>query len=146
MKARTSSPMRVTIAGLMLVLLAWGTTLGAKEKVRTMLDFRQEIGLTDQQQKSISSLLETLGQRLSSLQEKNKALRGEAKLLIDKDGELEEIRSKLVDLANNQVEAQMLDLTTARKVNHLLTKEQVQRWTAIQAREARSANNSPVSK
>ena len=122
----------------MLMLLSLGAicpSLAAEEKVKTILDFRQELELKTDQEEAISRELSQLRQNSKASRQKALQLSGEAKSLIDKEAPLESIRAKLQELANLQVESQMLDLATVRKLNKLLTPAQLEQWTAIRARE-----------
>lgn len=103
-------------------------------KVQTVITYSKELNLSKEQRGLISLALNRLRTQLVSCQERNTGLQKDVSSLMRARAPLAQIRVKFEQMADNEVEAKMADVSTARKIQELLTPEQFERWKAIQVR------------
>lgn len=109
---------------------------GTNPYVKTIFDYRQELNLTERQEQEIKSILSQLSQEMRVTRAKLTLLEVEANDLIKKDGDLELIRKRIKDAAEIQVDLKMADITATRKINSVMSSEQLKKWRALQAAAA----------
>lgn len=102
-------------------------------KVKTMLDFRSELALTDQQVKTIRETLLAYHTIVSQQRKSLRKLEKEYSALVASGAPLEEIESKLRQCTDASFDLRFCDISTARRVEAVLTAAQRKKWSALQA-------------
>jgi hypothetical protein len=105
--------------------------------VKTIFDYKQELNLTDRQEEEIKTILADLNKEVVVTRAKLTLLDVEASDLLKNDGDLEQIRKKLKEAADIQVELKMADIVATRRINKTLSAEQLKRWRSLQAAAAK---------
>lgn len=103
-------------------------------KVQTVMSFSKELNLSRDQRGQITQALSDLRRQLVSCQERNAVLQKGVNSLLRARAPLAQIRVKFEEIAANEVEAKMIDVSTARKIQEILAPEQFERWKDIQVR------------
>ena len=103
-------------------------------KAKTVLSFSKELNLSTDQRAQIVRALKDLRTQLVQCQQRSASLQQGASDLLRSHAPLPQIRRKLEEIAGNEVEAKMVDISTARKIQEILTTEQFERWKAIQVK------------
>lgn len=137
----------VTLAAAVMLALA-GTAAAAQEVVdpggvqpqrrvvRTIFSYRQELGLTEAQEKEITDTLLDLQKQLIEKRARLGVAQIELRQLISDRAELPAIRAKLEEVSRLSVDITFTDVSASRKIEGVLSAEQLRKWRAIQA-EAR---------
>jgi predicted RNase H-like nuclease (RuvC/YqgF family) len=103
-----------------------------KKEVKTIFNYKTELGLSDKQVEDMKALVSKLQ---TTLNEKGKMLldlRNDlAKMIREKDN-LGTIKSQLKKIADLQVEISYMDIETARKIEGVLAPKQLKKWQDIQ--------------
>ena len=107
-----------------------------RQVVRTIFSYRQELGLTEQQEKAITDTLLDLQKQLIEKRAKLGVAQIELRQMIGDRAELTVIKSKLEQVSALSVDITFTDISASRKIEGILSAEQLKRWRAIQA-EAR---------
>ena len=100
----------------------------------SIFDFKDQIGLKPDQVKAIKGEANTLIAYLNSEQGKLQSEQMELVKLIQTEGPLDQIHQHLTAIANMRVEMQMHDIETGRRINKIMTPDQLKKWHDIQAR------------
>ena len=103
-------------------------------KIKTMLDYQKELGLTDKQ---VTEIKETLTNfQTNVLKLRNAWIKSEVgyKKLIQDHASLEDIKKHLIVNAQLRVNMRYLDVVTSRKVEKILKPEQLEKWKALQTK------------
>lgn len=104
---------------------------------------RRPYTLTDQQISAMRKLLGNLAKTLKAAQARLTALASELDGLVDGSGDEAAIRSRIEEETRLRAEARLKDIETSRRVNALLTKEQLAAWKAYQAEQRGDAPSQP---
>ena len=122
---------RVFIVGFAMVVF-WPVYRAYAEPVPLILDLREDLRLTDKQQSEIKAvyLHQYRNRRLFSAKITIADL--ELEELIEQEGDLEQIRKKLREKADLQTSLRFSEIEMERRVNSLLSPEQLKRWRAFQ--------------
>lgn len=106
----------------------------AKKTVKTMLDYKDELGMTDDQVKEVSDALKsfqvTINEQRSALQTEEK----EFKELLAANAPLSDIKAKLRQISDTRFNLRYADVLTSRRVSDALKPEQMKKWREIQAK------------
>jgi hypothetical protein len=124
------------ILSLLVLCLLIGPVLaeGGDRKVKTLVDYKAELSLTDQQIKDIGDALKAFHKTISEQRKLLVQYEGEyAKLVADK-APLDQIKQKLRQVTDTNFNLRYADVLTSRKVEGVLSPEQLARWRDIQAR------------
>ncbi len=97
-----------------------------------LVDYKAELGLTDEQERELRQLIGDLRHEIEITAAKVTRLNVELQTLIDNEGELELIRTKLEEQAFLIASARYADLAATRKIKALLSPEQFTKWRSIQ--------------
>jgi hypothetical protein len=138
---------RLWLAGIMIVAIVIGFAGGAlaqtgagqeitqpeRPAVRTIFSYRQEIGLTEEQEQKMVDTLLNLQKTLIEKQAQLGVARLELRQMIDARAPLAEIRQKLQQISALSVEITYQDLAAGREIEAVMSAEQLKRWRAIQA-------------
>lgn len=107
-----------------------------KAKVRVIWDYKKELGLTDDQINKMKAAVGDLQNQLIILRLKNSANELELRQLNLKNAPSDQLKKKIKEVADIQGEMRFIDLETAKKINGILSKEQLDKWHDIQKAEA----------
>ena len=105
---------------------------GAEQPTKTIFDFKAELKLTDKQEKEIKQALADLNRELQLKRAKLTILSIELEDLVKKEGDLEQIKKNLMDQANLQASMRYDDFAASRKINKVLSADQLAKWRDIQ--------------
>jgi len=103
-----------------------------KKEVKTIFNYKTELGLTDKQMEDIKALVSKLQ---TAINEKGKALgdlRNELGKMIREKENLPIMKAQLRKIADLQVDISYMDIETARKIEEVLTASQLKKWQDIQ--------------
>jgi Spy/CpxP family protein refolding chaperone len=111
-----------------------GKLVSQPAKPTTIFDFQKEIGLSDDQIATMKGLVASLEAKFRNEKQAGEQASAEVRRLLQSDGDIKDIRAKLQDLANLEVEHQLGEIEASRAVAKILTPEQQGKWRAIQGR------------
>ncbi len=117
------------VSFLALVVLFAGPVLA---KPSTILDYRKEINLSDQQVQLLDRLLLEFKREMMSLQGTLVGQEQTYKKQISAQADLTTLRNTLESIEKTRVSLRMLDLATARELESILQPQQVASWKKIQ--------------
>ncbi|MBT9586754.1 hypothetical protein IV102_25650 [bacterium] len=120
-----------------LVFIVLGANLARSEqphKALTVIDFRQELGLSADQVLRIKGSLASLRRQMKECQSRRVALQAQLKQLLEDSAQLATVRLKLEEIAVQQVESQMADIATARTIRAVLSPDQFRAWQELQVK------------
>ncbi len=107
-----------------------------QRQVRTIFSYRQELGLTEAQEKEITDTLLDLQKVLIDKRAKLGVAQIELRQLVGDRAALPDIQAKLEQVSALSVDITFTDISASRKIEGILSEEQLRKWRAIQA-EAR---------
>lgn len=116
-----------------------------KKEVKTIFNFKDELGLTDKQVESIKTLLSDLQKTMNEKATALNKLREDLVKQIKDRVSLKEIKSKLQQIANLQVDASYIDIEISRKVENILSGDQLAKWKTIQQKAREEFNKEMAS-
>jgi hypothetical protein len=132
-----------TIALIVLVLFS-GATLWAQEdgekpqpekkKIKTMIDYKDELGLSDEQVKEVATALVSFQNTVKKLRADLAQHEQDYKKLVAEEAPLADIKSKLRLIADTRFALRYADVLTSRRVSEALTDEQMKKWREIQTK------------
>jgi hypothetical protein len=99
---------------------------------QTIFDFKSELNLSDKQEQDIKSILGDLNKNVRLGSAKLTILNSELEELIKNDGDLEQIRKRVKEAFDLQANLKFEDIAATRKINRVLSPEQLKRWRSIQ--------------
>lgn len=100
---------------------------------KTIFDFKAELKLTDKQEKEIREILAELNRDLQLNRAKLTILSFELEDLTQKEGNLEQMKKNLKDQADLQAYMRYADIAATRRINKVLSPDQLKKWRSIQA-------------
>jgi Spy/CpxP family protein refolding chaperone len=106
---------------------------GGVQGRKTILDFKQELKLTEDQVKSIKKIIDEFETKNRPLLEKLIALDKELKELLEKEGDLGEIKKRIKEIYNLRAEMIFNEIEAGRKIDKVLNKEQKEKWKQIRS-------------
>jgi len=124
----------VFILVFILVIYAYsqeGVKRGSAQGRKTILDFKDELKLNEEQVKSIKKIIDEFEVKNEGLFQKVSVLDKELKELLEKEGELSEIRKKIREIFSLRAEMIFNEIEAGRKIDKVLNKEQKERWKQI---------------
>ena len=98
---------------------------------RTIFDYKAELGLSDEQEKQIRSILAGLNRKVRLNRAKLTILEIELEDEIQQETDLKVIKEKLNEQAQLQAATRYIDLAAAREINLVLTPDQLTHWRAV---------------
>lgn len=107
-------------------------TARTEKAAGTIFDYKQEIGLSDQQVADIRQAVEALVKQARLQQARLVIAADELETLNSAEADLKDIRAKLMEIATLQVDMRYNDIATSRKINGLMTPAQLAKWKKIQ--------------
>ena len=108
------------------------SNLSQQEQVKTIFSFKSEIGLTDDQEIKLKALLYDEQSMVDSNNIILKNLGAELGKMIDNKAGMQGIKSKLEEISKIQVETSCRNIEDSRKVESILSPDQVVKWRNIQ--------------
>ena len=132
---------RILSAALLLGLLAgpvWAQE-GAGDKpapkpVKTMIDYKDELGLSDKQVTDVATALKSFQVTVKEKRAELTKLEKEFNELLKTQAPLPDIKSKLKQISETRFTLRYADVLTSRRVSDALTAEQMKKWREIQAK------------
>ena len=115
---------------------------GGDRKVKTLVDYKTELSLSDKQ---IADIREALKNFQATIVEQRKLLtqyEGEYSKLVSEKAPLDQIKQKLRQVTDTGFNLRYADVLTSRKVESILTADQMTKWRDIQTK-ARSTPAKP---
>jgi Spy/CpxP family protein refolding chaperone len=100
-------------------------------EVKTIFSFKKEISLTDDQENKIKAILYDDQSLLTSYRSKLSVLGSELSEMISKKENMKVVKSKLEEISKVQVEMTCRDIENSRKIDAILTPDQIEKWKAI---------------
>lgn len=103
-------------------------------KIKTLVDYKAELGLTDAQ---ITEIGEALKSFQTTITEQRKLLtqyETEYSKLLSDHAPLEQIKQKLRQVTDTNFNLRYADVLTSRKVEGILSADQMSKWRAMQAK------------
>jgi len=113
------------------VCACFAQAAGAKTG-KYIFDYKQELSLTDKQEKNMRDILAKLQSYLADKKKQLDGLKAELDMLVEKKGDLDTIKAKLQDIAKVQTDASYEDIVSARAIENELTAKQLSKWRSIQ--------------
>jgi Spy/CpxP family protein refolding chaperone len=104
-----------------------------KRQVRTILDYKTDLNLTEPQTNKIRDYMNTLDKDFRVMKANLSLVNVDLQNLIEKDAEISEIKKKIRETYDIQASMRIADLETARNINKLLSTEQLKKWKAIRS-------------
>jgi hypothetical protein len=98
---------------------------------KTILDFKDELKLSEAQEKSIKKIIDEFEGKNRSLLEKFLVLDKELKELLEEEGDLGEIRKRIKEIYSIRAEMIFNEIEAGRKIDKVLNKEQKEKWKQI---------------
>jgi Spy/CpxP family protein refolding chaperone len=103
----------------------------SQQKQMTIFDFKKEIGLTDDQENKLKAVLFDGQSLVNSYKAQLNFLGTELSSMIDKKEDIHLIRTKLTEISKIQIDLTCDDIESGRKINAILTSEQLKKWEEI---------------
>jgi len=98
----------------------------------SILDYKKELSLTDDQEKNLKDIIEKLQGYLGEKQDELTKLRTELNTMISESADLEKIKTKLDAIAKIQVDASYETILSSRAIETEITGTQLTKWRSIQ--------------
>jgi hypothetical protein len=102
-----------------------------QQQEKTIFDFKKEVGLTDDQENKLKAILFDSQSLVNSRKVVLNILGAELGQMIGKKEEMKLIKGKLTEISKIQVEITCAGIESGRKINSILTSEQVKKWEEI---------------
>ncbi|HEY3997708.1 MAG TPA: hypothetical protein VGO93_02505 [Candidatus Xenobia bacterium] len=101
-------------------------------KARAIWDYQKELGLTDDQVAKIKKTVRDLQDKADAAQTRYTASQKAYATLMEKSGDLEQIRTRMHEMADIQIDMQIENLRAKRALRKVITPAQMQKWQEIQ--------------
>ena len=102
-------------------------------KIKTIFNYKTELGLSDAQIEAIKSELVNLNSNFKQSKAKIAQLEAEFRALIAREASTEEAKSKLQQIAEATVAFRLSDFETSKRITATMSAEQKAKWAAIRA-------------
>lgn len=125
---------------LALVLLLVCPALAQKQgqapskKVKTLVDYKAELGLSDKQVADIGAALKSFQTTMVEQRKLLMKYEGEYSKLVSDHAPLDQVKQKLRQVTDTNFNLRYADVLTSRKVESIMTGDQIAKWRAIQAK------------
>mgnify|MGYP001589451894 CR=1 FL=1 len=111
----------------------------AAEK-NTIFDYKAELKLTDEQEQQIRQILTELASEMELQGARRTIVRHELGDLLKKEADLAQIKKQLEQESALSASMTYEDIAASRRINAILTPEQLKKWRGIQEAGARGKN------
>lgn len=98
---------------------------------KTILDFKEELKLTKEQEEKIGKIIADFEQKVRALNERAVRVDREIGGLLEKGGELKELEKKVKELFSLRADAVIEEIKAGRAIDKLLNEEQRRKWKEI---------------
>ena len=125
---------------LLLTLIPTQAENGKKPRVKTLLDYQKELSLSDGQVKEIK---ETLAAYQTVIAQQRRGLaqyEKEYSKLVAERAPMDQIKQKLRQLTDTTYNLRLSDVQTARKVESILSADQLKKWRELQNKVRRTGS------
>lgn len=113
----------------------YADTPAEKPKVKTLFDYKQELGLTDGQINNMKTYLTELNGSVKTSRDQIGKLENDYRALIaNENTTTAQAKAKLEEIADATVAMRLKDLEISRKITNAMSAEQRIKWKAIQAK------------
>ncbi|MDE2215177.1 MAG: hypothetical protein KGJ61_08705 [Candidatus Omnitrophica bacterium] len=109
------------------------------EQVKTIFSFKNELGITDDQELKLKALLYDEQNFIDGQNNTLKELGAQLNQLIEKNADMAAIKSKLEEMSRIQVDISYRNIEDSRKVAEILTPQQLTQWRSIQKKYSAQA-------
>ncbi|MDE1921522.1 MAG: hypothetical protein KGJ09_08410 [Candidatus Omnitrophica bacterium] len=109
------------------------------EQVKTIFSFKNELGITDDQELKLKALLYDEQNFIDGQNNTLKELGAQLNQLIEKNADMAAIKSKLEEMSRIQVDISYRNIEDSRKVAEILTPQQLAQWRSIQKKYSAQA-------
>lgn len=113
---------------------------------KTILDYEKELKLTPQQKDKIKIYLEDLKKKNKEIVTMVNAIDKQVLSLLENNQELEIISKKVKESFDLRAEALIAEIEIARKIEKLLSFEQLNKWKEIKLNETKKIMSAPIIK
>lgn len=121
---------------------AAGTSAAAPQrKVRTIWDYSSQLGLTKDQQAGLKKAVSDFQTQLTTLRGQLRDNEAAVQESISKGSDIDSIKTQMEKSAGIQVQMRLADIETARKIESVLTPDQLKKWHDIQRKARASAKS-----
>lgn len=103
-------------------------------KVKTLVDYKAELGLTDAQINEIGEALKSFQVTITEQRKLLTQYEGEYSKLLAEHAPLEQVKQKLRQVTDTNFNLRYADVLTSRKVEGILSADQMSKWRAMQAK------------
>ncbi len=114
---------------------AEATQAQQRRVVKTIFSYKKDLAMTDQQEKDIKDLLTALQKDMIEKRAKLNVIEIELRQMLADRAELKQVKAKLDESAALQAAMRYADVETSRKIEGVMTAEQLKKWREIQAKE-----------
>lgn len=104
-------------------------------KKKTIFDYKAELNLNDDQVAKIKEQISSLNNEVKISRAKLTILDAEVRKLVEKDGDMTQIKAKVKEAFDIQAQMRIADIEATRKINAVLGQDQMKKWREIQAAE-----------
>lgn len=111
--------------------------------VPTLVTYRKELGLTDAQVASIQKMVDEFRQQAGTLTKSVKTAEAQVNADLAARAELPTLKTHLQAYYDARCQLHFADLASGRRLEQLLTKEQLERWRALQAEARKKSQLQP---
>lgn len=101
-------------------------------ELKTIFDYKDELGLNKHQIEGIKNMVDKLRTTFEENNKKLNTLREELKAMLKNKENLARIKEQLTKVSNIQIENSYADIETSRKIEDILTTEQLKKWKEMQ--------------
>ncbi len=102
-------------------------------QIKTIFDYKKELGLTDDQVKRMQDHIAAMNKERKPIADKVSGLNRELAALVEKQGDMGEIRKKVREVYDNLATLRIADIEWNRKIMAVLKPEQITKWRELQA-------------
>ncbi|MDE2027557.1 MAG: hypothetical protein KGK03_01610 [Candidatus Omnitrophica bacterium] len=110
-----------------------------QDQVKTIFSFKNDLGITDDQELKLKALLYDEQTFLDQQNATLKTLGGELNKMIEDKADMPAIKGKLKEISKAQVDISYRNIEDGRKVETILTPDQLTKWRDIQKKFATQA-------
>lgn len=105
-----------------------------KKKIKTMIDYKDELGLSEDQVKEVATALVSFQNTVKKLRADLAQHEQDYKKLVAEEAPLADIKAKLRLIADTRFALRYADVLTSRRVSEALTDAQMAKWREIQTK------------
>ncbi len=98
---------------------------------KTILDFKEELGLTKEQEERIGKIVRDFEKRVKDINDKMVKVDGEIRKLLEENGDIKEVEKKVRELFQLRATAVIEEIKAGREIDKVLNAEQREKWRKI---------------